>query len=131
MSGRNTLELTYRNKLLGNNKVVLKPCPCGCRKFWVTTSLNSKKIGKGRVKEELKKLMRMDKEDWSNLTLIPTNYGKPEISKKERCTADDLKSKTDSKEVLVEGRFSDSEPEPEGTGLTFKLAPSNEPESEK
>ena len=56
------LQLTYKNKLFGNNTLIVKPCPCGCKKFWVTTALNNKKTGKGRVKEEVKRIMRMDKE---------------------------------------------------------------------
>ena len=72
----------YKNELLGNNTLIVKPCPCGCQKFWATMSLNSKKTGKGRVKEELKRMMRMDKRDWNHLMLMPTNHGKLEILKK-------------------------------------------------
>ena len=45
--------------------------------------------------------------------------------------ADNFKPETDPKEVLVEGRFSDSEPELEGNGLTLKLAHLDESVSER
>ena len=125
------LELTYKNELLRNNTLVVKPCLRGCKKCWATTSLNSKKTGKVRVKEEFKRLMRMDKRDWNRLMLMSRNYGKPEILKKERCTAEKFKPEVDSKEVLVEGRFSDSEPESEGDGFTLNLTDLNESESER
>ena len=131
MLGRNILELTYENELLGDNKIIVRPCPCGCRKYWATTSLNSKKTGIVRVREELKRLIRMDKQDWSELTLMTMSLGKHEVSRKERCTAENFKPKVDPKEILVEGKFSDSETELEGNGLMFKVASSNDLESER
>ena len=97
MLGRNILQLTYENKLLRDGKAMLKPCLCGCRKFWISTSLSNKKIGKGGVREELKRLMRRDKQDWSELTLMPVSYGKPKALRKERCTAESFKPKADSR----------------------------------
>ena len=63
--------------------------------------------------------------------LMPTKHGKPEVLKKERCTADNFKPVIDQKELLVEGRFSDSEPKLEGNGFTLKLDDLDESESER